>query len=118
MPFELGLSVAWQQCNPSLHTWFVFEEKPYRVQKSLSDLNGTDPQIHGGIVSGVMRELSNIFRRRKQPTVPEMLRTYNAISRESARILADGGADSLFEARAFQELCYEAKIAAEFKPGR
>jgi hypothetical protein len=39
--------------------------------------------------------------------------TFTAISARSRRILADGGAKSLFEARAFQELCYEAKIAAE-----
>jgi hypothetical protein len=114
MPFELGLAVAWEKLNPKKHDWFVFEGKPYRVQKSLSDLNGTDPQIHGGQVSGVMRELSNVFRRPKnQPTVPEMMATFNAISRGSAKILKEAGATSLFEARAFQELCYQAKVAAE-----
>jgi hypothetical protein len=114
MPFELGLAVAWEKSNPEKHTWFVFEAENYRVQKSLSDLNGTDPQIHGGKVDGVMRELSNVFRRsRNQPTVPEMMRTFNTISHRSAKILAEAGAKSLFEARAFQDLCYEAKVASE-----
>jgi hypothetical protein len=114
MPFELGLAVAWQKLNPKKHDWFVFEAKPYRVQKSLSDLNGTDPQIHGDQVSGVMRELSNVFRRPKnQPTVPEMMATFNSISRGSAKILQEAGTTSLFEARAFQELCYQAKVAAD-----
>lgn len=114
MPFELGLAVAWEKSNPAKHTWFVFEEKDYRVQKSLSDINGTDPQIHGGTVSGVLRELSNIFRRENnQPTVPEMTSTYHAISRRAPKILADAGAKSLFEARVFQNLCVEAKIAAD-----
>jgi hypothetical protein len=114
MPFELGLAVAWEKLNPRKHAWFVFEAKAYRVQKSLSDLNGTDPQIHSGQVSGVMRELSNVFRRpRNQPTVPEMMTTFNAISRKSSKILAEAGTTSLFEARAFQDLCYEAKVAAE-----
>ncbi len=114
MPFELGLAVAWEKSNPTKHTWFVFEAKPYRVLKSLSDLNGTDPQIHGGQVSGIMRELSNVFRRpRNQPTVPEMMATFNVISRRSAKILAEAGGASLFEARIFQDLCYEAKVAAE-----
>ena len=63
MPFELGLAVAWEKSNPKKHTWFVFESKTYRLQKSLSDLNGTDPHIHGGQGAGVMRELSNVFRR-------------------------------------------------------
>ncbi len=119
MPFELGLAVAWQISNPTKHTWFVFEAKAYRVQKSLSDLNGTDPNIHGGKVAGVMRELSNVFRRPlNQPTVPEMMTTFNAISRRSGKILKEAGTKSLFEARAFQDLCYEAKIAAEKASGR
>jgi nitroreductase len=114
MPFELGLAVAREKSNPTKHTWFVLESKAYRIQKSLSDLNGTDPQIHGGQVSGVMRELSNIFRRpANQPTVPEMMSTFNAISRRWAKILAEAGTTSLFEAKAFQDLCYEAKVAAE-----
>jgi hypothetical protein len=114
MPFELGLAVAWEKSNPAKHTWFLFEAKAYRVQKSLSDLNGTDPHIHGGHVAGVMRGLSNVFRRpRSRPTVPEMMRTFNTISRRSAKILAEAGAESLFEARVFQDLCYEAKVASE-----
>jgi hypothetical protein len=114
MPFELGLAVAWENSKPAKHTWFVFESTAYRVQKSLSDLNGTDPQIHDGKVSGVMRELSNVFRRpHNQPTVPEMMSAFNAISRRSAKILAAGGTTSLFEARAFQALCFEAKVAAD-----
>lgn len=48
MPFELGLAVAWEKLNPGKHTWFVFEGVNYRILKSLSDLNGSDPQIHVG----------------------------------------------------------------------
>ncbi len=114
MPFELGLAVAWEKSNPAKHTWFIFEAKAYRVQKSLSDLNGTDPNIHNGQVAGVMRELSNVFRRpQNQPTVQEMMSTFNAISRRSAKILEEASAKSLFEARVFQDLCYEAKVATE-----
>ena len=97
MPFELGLAVTWQKSNPRRHTWFVFEAKAFRLLKSLSDLNGTDPQIHGGQVAGVMRELSNLFRRPTgQPTVPEMMRTFSTISRRSAMIQVRAGAQSLF----------------------
>ncbi len=114
MPFELGLAVAWKKVHPDQHEWLVFESRNYRLQKSLSDLNGTDPLIHGGTVSGVLRELSNVFRRSaNQPTVPEMTSTFNALSRRLPTILKQAGAASVFEARAFQDLCYEAKIAAE-----
>ena len=112
MPFELGLAVAWEKSNQAKHTWFVFEAKAHRLEKSLNDLNGTDPHIHDGKVVGVMRELSNAFQRPgSQRTVPEMLKTFKTISRQSAKILEEAGARSLFEARAFQGLCYEAKVA-------
>jgi hypothetical protein len=118
MPFELGLAVGWEKSNPTKHTWFIFEAKNYRLQKSLSDLNGSDPQIHGGQASGVMRELSNVFRRPKnQPTVPEMMSTFKAISRRVPKILAKAGTNNLFEAKAFQDLCYEAKVAADLSAG-
>jgi hypothetical protein len=75
MPFELGLAVAWANLNPKSHSWFVCESKNRRLQKSLSDLNGTDPNIHAGTVEGVMRELCNAFIRPRalMPSVPEML---------------------------------------------
>jgi hypothetical protein len=113
MPFELGLAVEWQRLNPARHIWFAFEKKSYRLQKSLSDLNGSDPQIHQGTASGVMRELRNIFKRtRNQPTVPEMMSTFHTITRRYPSILARAGATSVFEARIFDDLCYEARGAA------
>jgi hypothetical protein len=60
MPFELGLAVAWAQGHPQ-HKWFVFESVKRRLSKSLSDLDGTDPYIHGGTVRGVLREVCNAF---------------------------------------------------------
>jgi len=49
MPFELSMSVAWAQRGGGNHEWFVFESMDHRLSKSLSDLNGTDPYIHGGL---------------------------------------------------------------------
>jgi hypothetical protein len=68
MPCELGLTITWQKLNPSRHTWFVFESRRRRLQKSLSDLDGSDPNILGATVEGIMRELCNAFvRRRGEP---------------------------------------------------
>ncbi len=61
MPFELGLSVAWEKMGRREHLWYVFEAKNRRLEKSLSDLNGTDTYIHDGRVAGVFRELCNAF---------------------------------------------------------
>ena len=56
MPFELGLTVAAEKLHPNKHTWFVLESKIRRVEKSLSDLSGTDVYIHDGKPLGVFRE--------------------------------------------------------------
>lgn len=115
MPFELGLAVAWsKQAEGKGHKWFVFESRPYRIQKSLSDLNGSDPNIHDGTVKGVLRELNNAFvRTHNRPSVPEMFQAYRLVARRLNAIVAEAGAKSLFEASAFQSLCFAAKAASE-----
>jgi hypothetical protein len=105
MPFELGLAVARSQANPR-HKWFVFEAVRRRLNKSLSDLDGTDPYIHGETVSGVMREVCNAFVSPvKQPTVPQMMAIYRGLRRDSRRVLKNAGAHSVFTARVFSDLC-------------
>jgi hypothetical protein len=113
MPFELGLTVTWAKLNPKRHSWFVFEAMERRVQKSLSDLDGSEPNIHDGTVEGVMREICNAFvrTRAERPTVPEMMRTYRELSRKLNVITAVAGARSVFEARIFFDLCFAAKAA-------
>jgi hypothetical protein len=108
MPFELGLAVAWAQVHPQ-HKWFVFESTRRRLNKSLSDLDGTDPYIHGGTVRGVMREVCNAFVNPvQQPTVPQMMNMYRALHRDSGRIMKNAGAHSMFSARVFSDLCLAA----------
>lgn len=113
MPFELGLAVAWAQEHPQ-QKWFVFESQRRRLNKSLSDLDGTDPYIHGGTVRGVMREVCNAFvRQGKQPAVPQMMQMYRELRRELPRTLKDAGTHSMFTARAFSDLCLGAATARD-----
>src|ERR1700733_3191325 len=73
MPFELGLVIGWQKAAPSGHQWFVFESSRHRLQKSLSDLNGTDPFIYGPNPEGILREIRNAPARHDvQPTSEHM----------------------------------------------
>jgi hypothetical protein len=115
MPFEPGLNVAWAKLHPNLHTWFACETERYRVDRFLSDLGGTDPNIHDGTVSGVMRELCNAFVRRNspRPTVHRMVKSYRMVARRKEAIMSDAGADSLFEARVFEDLVFAAKALVE-----
>jgi hypothetical protein len=113
MPLELGMSLTWQRLNPDKHNWFVFESANRRLQKSMSGLNGTDPNIHGGTVEGVMRELCNAFvRRGPQPGVPQMLETYRRVRAQLAEIFEVAGTENLFEARIFKDLCFMARALA------
>lgn len=105
MPLELGLTIAWAKLNPSRHTWFVCESLNRRSQKSISDLNGTDFNIHDGTPQGVMRELSNAFVRRVgRATVPQMMGSYAKLLNLVPRLKLNAGAKSVFTARMFDDL--------------
>jgi hypothetical protein len=105
MPFELGLAVAWQRIQPHEHTWFVFESKPRRIEKSLSDLGGTDVHIHHGRPSGVFAELTNAFvRLNSQPRVDQMRQVHIGLRKALPKLMRDAGTRSLFKSRVFNDL--------------
>jgi hypothetical protein len=104
MPFELGLSVLHARRDRRTHTWFLFESVNWRIQKSLSDLNGTDPYIHDGTVDGVFRELAKAFvRADRQPSVQQMQFLYEKLALTMPRILTGAAATDPFNARAFRD---------------
>jgi len=105
MPVELGLALYRSHATKGRHRVYVFESKSYRVQRSTSDINGIDPQIHNGTAKGVMAGLRNLFR---QPgnvtTVPEMLISYRAVRKRLPELRLNAGGQSLFQASVFQDL--------------
>jgi hypothetical protein len=114
MPFELGLTVALEKTAHSDHDWVVCESVKRRINKSLSDLDGTDAYIHDGTVRGVFREMGNAFvGSSRQPTVTEMLQIYRVLRAQFGTILKKAGAKDAFNAKVFKELCVSAKTAAE-----
>ncbi len=105
MPFELGLAVAWQWAQPKRHTWFVFEAKSRRIERSLSDLSGTDVYIHHGRPSGIFSELTNAFvRSQRQPTVEQMSLVYRGLRKGLPNLMRNAGTKSAFKARVFDDL--------------
>ena len=105
MPFELGMAVAWAKLHTSDHTYVVFESVNRRAQKSLSDMNGADFNIHDGTPEGVMRELSNAFVREvNPPSFAEMMASYRAVRKLLPDVKRLSGASSVFEARAFERI--------------
>lgn len=114
VPFELGLSVAWEKVSGGKHIWFVCESKMRRLSKSLSDLDGTDAHIHLGSVKGVFRELSNAFvGAQRQPTIQQMQRIYRDVVENLPAILSQAGTNTIYTARAFKNICVVASASAD-----
>lgn len=109
MPFELGLAVA-QNTRNRRETWYVCETVSHRVNKSLSDLDGTDVRIHNGTVQGVFGALCDVFvRKTRQPSVQEMYRIYLVLRRNLPRIIRQAGASDPYGARVFRALIFAAR---------
>ena len=109
MPFELGLAVA-HAASHRQHAWYVCEAVSHRVDKSLSDLGGTDVRIHGGTIRGVFAALCDVFvRKGQQPSVQEMYRIYRVLRRTLPRIMKQAGVKDPYGARVFRDLVFAAR---------
>jgi hypothetical protein len=114
MPVELGLALYCSHTTKGRHRVFIFERKRYRAQRSTSDVNGIDPQIHNGTVKGLMSALRNIFRQPQDvTTVPEMLASYRAVKQKIRELRRNAGSKSLFEAAIFQDLTLAALVESQ-----
>jgi hypothetical protein len=101
--FELGLAVSWSLIKPREHEWFLFEERPHRLQRSLSDLNGTDPYIHNGAADRLLVELTNAFVRvTPQPQIERLQLIHRFVRASARRIRRAHG--TLFSALPFHQL--------------
>jgi hypothetical protein len=114
MPLELGLALYRSRTTKGKHRVYVFERKSYRMQRSTSDVNGIDPQIHHGRSKNLMIGLRNLFRQAGNvTTVPEMLQSYRAVKKKLPAIRENAGGGSLFEAAVFKDIVLVALIEAE-----
>jgi hypothetical protein len=105
MPLELGIAIACAKLNPGRHTWFLWESMPRRIQKSMSDLDGTDAHIHSGTAQGVLSELRSAFVRDNAPSIQRMMTAYSVVSDGIHEILEAAGTRNLYAASVFRELC-------------
>jgi hypothetical protein len=105
MPFELGLAVAEDIGCAKKHRWFIFVKELRSFKGSLSDLDGTDVQIHGGDPAGVFGKLMNIFSSPNIHTsVSQMENTYQMLKMALPLVVESNGATSIFEASVFRQL--------------
>jgi hypothetical protein len=84
---------------------FVFEARSRRIEKSLSDLGGTDVYIHHGRPLDLFSELTNAFvRARRQPSVDQMKRAHRGLRLGLPALLRKAGTRSVFKARVLDGL--------------
>jgi hypothetical protein len=115
MPFELGLAVAVARLRPaeSAHTFALLEARPFRLQRSLSDMNGFDPLIHDGTRAGAVRCMFEIFAVAAPADLRRALRLAGRLARASKQLKRDHGARSLFSGVVFNELITAATLLHE-----
>jgi hypothetical protein len=120
MPFELGMTIGWAEVSKTNHYWIVLESQPYRLQKSLSDLNGYDHFIHNGTIVGVLEALLDAFEKPDLVIdIAEMQQIYRRLRNFAAGLHAEYHWDNLFKASAFRRLVIAAaKIAIELRHRR
>lgn len=107
MPFEAGLALMYSLVTPKTkqHTYFIFETDARRVQKSLSDLGGSDVYAHGGTAQGVLREVSNaLVKANRRPTVSQMLEYLQEVQTAFHPIVNNAKATTPYSARVFSDL--------------
>jgi hypothetical protein len=96
------------------HEWFVFESHANRLKKSLSDLDGTDPYVHGGDADGVIRALANaLSRARNRPKLSELRQIHRDLRSAARKLKGELHGGSLFEAAPFKDLVMLATVFAK-----
>ena len=104
MPFELGICCAIARLG-GRHRYYVFEQKPYRLQRSLSDLGGYDPQVHGGAQLGIVRSLLNCLATpERTPRIDEIRALVRRLRVFARKLKAEHGARSVFQPHLFRQL--------------
>lgn len=109
MPFELGLAVGVSFAARG-HRWLVLEEQPFRLQKSLSDLNGIDPYVHRGSAVSLLECLRQAFLRKdgRQPSLADLRKLHYDLQTYLELLRAQGEVTSVFTPTAFRELALAA----------
>lgn len=112
MPFELGMAYAVSQTGS--HGFFVFEEQPFRLQASLSDLNGHDPHIHDGTQTGVLRCLLDCFGRPSgTPPLASLKAMTKRLTQFASKHQKEQGVDRLFHPFLFRQIALVAMELAK-----
>ena len=118
MPFELGLAVARDIKSRNKPSWFIFADDLDSLKSSLSDLDGTDVQIHSEKRNVLFTKLMDVFSNPSlQVSVPLMEAVYQSLVNALPKIFEDAGQDegreTVFGTAMFRTLCAIAASSVE-----
>ena len=112
MPFELGIACAIRE-HSDRHEFVVFEKRPHQLLRYLSDLNGIDPRVHHGTISGTIRAvLDAIDSPHGNPNAASVLRLYRRMIRYLPTIKCEHATTSLFSIRTYGDLVWLSGIVS------
>jgi hypothetical protein len=111
MPFELGITYALSRIGG--HSFFVFEEKSFQLQASLSDLNGHDPHIHNGTPAGVLRCVLDCFGTAfGAPPLSSLEALAKRLTRTALKLQRQYGVEGPYLPHLFKQLAWAATESA------
>jgi len=85
--------------------WGKLFHGSYRLQKSLSDLNGYDPFIHGGTITGLLQILNDAFENPAETvSLSEMKTVYNHLRTAAIGLRRENQWPHLYRLTAFNRL--------------
>ena len=112
MPFELGIAVAMRRVLPA-HAFIVLERKRFRLQKTLSDLNGIDPGIHNGSIAGIVScVLSALGSDVSNPSIQKVNQMVNEVRRIAEELKKAHRRKSVYSRTIFAGLVQAATVLA------
>ncbi|HWE26563.1 MAG TPA: hypothetical protein VHB97_01115, partial [Polyangia bacterium] len=80
-----------------------FEQRPYRLQITLSDVNGIDPHIHEGRPTRVLHSVLNCFAGSGAPSFAALDRLRLDLVRGVRRHKRDAGAATILSRQLFRQ---------------
>ena len=104
MPFELGLA-----CNLHMmggnHDLIILEKKPYRLDKTLSDLKSCDPFIHSNSPKGIINcVLDSLSSSSGDPEITQVYRLDKDLWKVAKELKKDSNNNTLFARIVFHKL--------------
>ena len=104
MPFELGIAFALARIDRG-HKFILLEAERHRLQRTLSDVNGIDPGIHGATVKGIIScVLSLLGKQRENPHPKQVAHIHRQLWKTVPFLKRNHGRSNIYSRAIFDEL--------------